>query len=115
MASAPRAHFSRILGLALRSRAAAIRPPTLACASRWRHLSAAPYLAWSGQHRAGKRGLNLAGSTRLVLPARGLASGGITVPELEERVVNVLKLFDKVDPDKASGSYVSPTRVDEYY
>ena len=28
--------------------------------------------------------------------------------ELEERVVNVLKLFDKVDPDKASCSYVNP-------
>ena len=90
------------MGLALRSRAAAIRPPSLACASRWRHLSAAPSLAWSSQHRVGTRGPNLTGSTRLVLPVRGFASEGITVQELEERVINVLKLFDKVNPDKAS-------------
>lgn len=31
---------------------------------------------------------------------RWFASGGITLQELETRVIDVLKAFDKIDPDK---------------
>ena len=104
MASIPRAQLSRILGLALRSRATGIRPATFAWASRWRYLAIAAYPACNNGHRVHDSRLHSLSLTTsgLVIPTRGVASGGLTAQELEDRVLNVLKLFDKVNPEKAS-------------
>ena len=103
MAYVPRAQLSRILGLALRSRATGIRPATFACVSSWRCLATASYPAWSTGHRVQDGRLHSLSLTtsRLVVPTRGVASEGLTAQELEDRVLNVLKLFDKVNPEKA--------------
>ena len=105
MAFLPRAQSFRILGLALRSRAAGIRPAAIVWAPRWRNLATASFPAWNNDHRVHNYrppSLSL-GSGRSVLPIRGSASvGGLSAQELEDRVLNVLKLFDKVNPEKAS-------------
>ena len=103
MAYVPRAQLSRILGLALRSRATGIRPATFAWVSSWRYLATTSYPAWSTGHRVHDSRLHSLSLTtsRLVVPTRGVASEGLTAQELEDRVLNVLKLFDKVNPEKA--------------
>ena len=88
MASAVRTLCRVVTGVsvtALRARAPPILP-------RWRYLTAASYPAlWKIK------------SSRLqpqsVLPRRGYAEQ-LTSQELEQRVLQVLKLFDKIDPTK---------------
>ena len=65
---------------------------------QWRCLSATP--AWRNRVQSSS-------NVRISLPVswqslRGFSSGGstLTVADLEERAQGVLKLFDKVDPNK---------------
>lgn len=74
--------------MALRRRGVAALP------ARWRYFTAASFPAWkvSAVHQAKLHLL-------AVVPRRSYAEG-ITSQELTDRVVQVLKLFDKIDPSK---------------
>ena len=66
---------------------------------RWRCLATASHPAWSRNQRSESR---VASLEQPLVIRRGMASESISAQELEESVLNVLKLFDKVDPTKAS-------------
>lgn len=79
---------SGVSTVALRRRGVAALP------ARWRYFTAASFPAWkvSAVHQAKLHLL-------AVVPRRSYAEG-ITSQELTDRVVQVLKLFDKIDPSK---------------
>ena len=78
---------------AARANAISLRLRSAAVLTRWRHVGAASYPACK----------ITASQVKLhplaVVPRRGYAEA-LTSQELTERVLNVLKLFDKIEPSK---------------
>ena len=104
-AMAFRVQFSRVLRLSFRARPALLRPQVVVPAARWSCIASSSSPAWNSgsfakrtAHPSASKSLVSVGATR-----RGFASAGITLQELEDRALNVLKLFDKVQPDKVCG------------
>ena len=102
MASVPRVLAARVLCLAVRSRVAAVRPSGAATLSSWRSLSAASYPAWKRQEWACESRPSSLTSRRWPAVSRWSSTAAMTVAELEEKTVAVLKMFDKVKPEKVS-------------
>ncbi len=115
MAFVPRLQLSRVLGLALRSRGAVVRPTTPSLATRLRCLSVASYPTWNASCRVENKSVSKWTVRPLpLLLSRGFAAEGLTVEELKERTVNVLKLFDKVNPEKARCTHRLHTHTHTY-
>ena len=92
MASAVRTlcrQAARVSAISLRVRRAAIP-------SQWRYLTAASCPAWKINTLSFQQSKL---HPLAVVPRRGYAEE-LTSQELTERVLNVLKLFDKIDPSK---------------
>ena len=74
---------------------AALRPRTSVLLPRWRCFTTATYPAW----RVNNVHQSKLHPPTVILPTRGYAEE-LTSQELSDRVIQVLKLFDKIDPTK---------------
>ena len=105
MASVPRGLVVRVVSLAVRSRTAALLPTRMAPLSTWRALSSVSYPAWKQQDRActSRPSIPVLYAGRVPqISSRWSSTTTLTVRELEEQVVAVLKMFDKVKPEKVN-------------
>ena len=97
--------FRGVFRLATALRTTAVRQRTFSSVSKWRHLAAVSVSSWSTSQSR----LQPHVTTRPVVPTRWFASEGITLPELESRVIDVLKAFDKIDPEKVTNYRIFPS------
>ena len=96
-ATVPRGLAARSLCAALTS---AVRPKGAATVHTWRALSVASQASWRPQDQARNGRLAPWGHFSAVSPSQRWSSTvSLTVPELEEQVLAVLKMFDKVKPE----------------
>ena len=103
-ATVPRGLPARSLCAALTS---AIRPKGAATVHTWRALSVASRPSWRPQDKARNGRLASWNHLSAISPSlRWSSSVSLTVPELEEQVLAVLKMFDKVKPEDVSKIFV---------
>ena len=96
-ASVPRGVSLRALSTILTRTILPNRASTL---KPWRALSAASYPMWKWQDSARNSRLTSRPSLAATLALRRSSTVTLTVPQLEEQVLSVLKMFDKVKPEK---------------
>lgn len=94
MATLPRARLLRVLRFAICPRIAAVQPRNTGLLTPCRNLLVAPSRSSSSSYltRSTTEHLNVLG--------RRYSGETLNVHELEQRVLNVLKAFDKVNPEK---------------
>ena len=91
------------------ARPAAVRPCSLPFAARWRVLSSVSSFnrhqiltnAQTGWQKNIGFSLGAHSERSIAVPCRHYAEGvGMTITELRDRVIKVLQMFDKIDPNK---------------
>ena len=105
MASLPRGLVARVVGLAARSRTATLRPIRIPPPPTCRALSSVSFPAWKQAEipctsRPSFPTLRAINCSKL---GRCSSSTSISPQQLEEQVLSVLRMFDKVKPDKVGG------------